>query len=129
MKFKAAVLVENRKPLVIDTIETSPLQFGQVLVKLFCSSICGAQLNEIDGIKGKDSFLPHLLGHEGTGEVLEYGEGVTTVAQGNRVVLHWRKGSGIHAPTPKYKSNKLGTVNAGWVTTFNEYTMRVLMKC
>jgi len=123
MKFKAAVLVESKKSLVIDNIEVLPLRFGQVLVKLYCSSICGAQINEIDAVKGPDAFLPHLLGHEGSGEVMECGEGVTTVAPGNRVVLHWRKGSGIHAPTPEYKSKKLGKINAGWVTTFNEYAV------
>jgi len=123
VKFRAAVLVENRRPLVIDEIESAPLRFGQVLVKLFCSSICGAQINEIEAVKGPDGFLPHLLGHEGSGEVLECGEGVTTVAPGNSVVLHWRKGAGIHAPTPRYKSERLGKVNAGWVTTFNEYAV------
>jgi len=123
VKFRAAVLVESRKPLVIDEIESASLRFGQVLVKLFCSSICGAQINEIDAVKGSDAFLPHLLGHEGSGEVLECGEGVTTVAPGNRVVLHWRKGSGIQAPTPTYESDILGKINAGWVTTFNEYAV------
>ena len=123
MKFKAAVLVESKKPLVIDNIEAPTLRFGQVLVKLYCSSICGAQFNEIDAVKGPDTFLPHLLGHEGSGDVMECGEGVTTVAPGNRVVLHWRKGAGIHAPTPEYKSDRLGKINAGWVTTFNEYAV------
>ena len=123
MKFRAAVLVESRRPLVIDEIESASLRFGQVLVKLFCSSICGAQINEIEAVKGPDRFLPHLLGHEGTGEVLECGEGVTTVAPGNRVVLHWRRGSGLQAPTPEYKSDRFGKVNAGWLTTFNEYAI------
>lgn len=123
MKFKAAVLVESKKPLVIDEIESAPLRFGQILVKLYCSGICGAQINEIDAVKGPDAFLPHLLGHEGTGLVVDCGEGVTTVAPGNRVVLHWRKGSGIQAPTPTYKSDVLGKINAGWVTTFNEYAV------
>ncbi len=123
MQFNSAVLVKNRKPLVIDAIEAPELKFGQVLVKLYCSSICGAQLNEIDGVKGPDAFLPHLLGHEGTGEIIDCGEGVTTVKKGNRAVLHWRKGSGIHSPTPQYKSDKLGTINSGWITTFNEYAV------
>lgn len=123
MKFKAAVLVESKKPLVIDEIELPPLRFGQVLVKLYCSSICGAQINEIDAVKGPDAFLPHLLGHEGTGIVLECGEGVTTAAPGNRVVLHWRKGLGIQSQTPVYHSKNLGRINAGWVTTFNEYAV------
>ena len=119
MKAKAAILVESSKPLVIEEIEIPALTFGQVLVKVLCSGICGAQINEIDAAKGPDKFLPHLLGHEATAEVMEIGPAVTTVKPGDRVVMHWRKGTGIHSPTPKYNS-KLGTVNAGWVTTFNE---------
>jgi len=123
MRFRAAVLVESKKPLVIDEIEAPALRFGQVLVKLYCSSICGAQINEIEAVKGPDIFLPHLLGHEGTGVVVACGEGVTTVAPGNRVVLHWRKGTGIQSQTPQYNSAKLGKINSGWVTTFNEFAV------
>ncbi len=62
MKFKAAVLVESKSPLVIEELEFHPLTVGQVLVKLNSSGVCGAQINEIDAVKGKDNFLPHLLG-------------------------------------------------------------------
>jgi S-(hydroxymethyl)glutathione dehydrogenase / alcohol dehydrogenase len=119
MKAKAAILVESCKPLALEEIEIPPLTFGQVLVKVICFGICGAQINEINAVKGPDKFLPHLLGHEATAEVLEIGPYVTNVAVGDRVVMHWRKGAGIHSPTPKYNS-KLGVVNSGWVTTFNE---------
>lgn len=122
MKFKAAVLVELKKPLVIEEIEAPPLRFGQVLVKILVSGICGAQINEMEGVKGPDKFLPHLLGHEATATVVECGEGVTSVKPGDRVVCHWRKGEGLQAPTPKYKS-KLGDINSGWVTTFSEYSI------
>lgn len=122
MKFRAAILVELKRPLALEEIETPPLRFGQVLVKILCSGICGAQLNEIEGAKGPDKFLPHLLGHEATALVKEIGEGVTTVQPGDRVVCHWRKGAGLQAPTPKYKS-KIGEVNSGWVTTFSDYSI------
>ncbi|MBI2442230.1 MAG: zinc-binding dehydrogenase [Lentisphaerae bacterium] len=122
MKGLAVILVESKKPLVLEQIEMPPLTFGQVLVKVLCSGICGAQINEIDAVKGPDKFLPHLLGHEATAEVLEAGSGVKTVAAGDRVVMHWRKGAGIEAPTPAYAS-RLGPINAGWVTTFNEYAV------
>ena len=55
---------------------------GQVFVKIDYSGICGAQINEIDAVKGIDQYLPHLLGHEGVGTVLESGPGVTTVSVG-----------------------------------------------
>ena len=123
MKSLAAILVKQKKPLVIEEIEIPKLTFGQVLVKVICTGICGSQLGEIDGVKGEDRYLPHLLGHEGTGEVLECGEGVTTLKDGDRVALHWRKGSGIESQTPKYQSSKLGKVNGGWITTFNQYAV------
>ena len=122
MKTRAAILVEQKKPLVIEEVEVPALKLGQVLVKVLASGICGSQIGEINGVKGPDRFLPHLLGHEGCGTVLEVGEGVRTVKPGDRVVLHWRKGAGLESVTPTYNS-RLGTVNAGWVTTFNEHAV------
>lgn len=117
---KSAILTESKKPLVIADIELpKKLEYGQVQVKLFYSGICGAQINEIDAVKGPDKFLPHLLGHEGSGVVEKIGEGVKTVNIGDHVVLHWRRSSGIQSNTAKYKWNDK-IVNAGWVTTFNE---------
>ena len=117
---KAAILVESKQPLIIDDV-TLPknLEFGQVLVDVHYSGICGAQINEIDAVKGPDNFLPHLLGHEGSGVVKDVGLGVSTVNEGDHVVLHWRPSTGIQSPTPKYMWGRK-TVNAGWVTTFNE---------
>jgi len=105
--------------VVADIELPERLEYGQVLVRVRCSGICGSQLGEIDAVKGPDKFLPHLLGHEGGGEVVEVGPGVRQVKPGDRVVLHWRKGAGIEAPTPKYRWGER-TVNAGWVTSFNE---------
>ncbi|MHB8834632.1 MAG: zinc-binding dehydrogenase [Candidatus Methylomirabilia bacterium] len=120
---KAAILVESGKPLVVADIELPQrLEYGQVLVRVRCSGICGSQLGEIDAVKGPDKFLPHLLGHEGGGVVEEIGAGVRFVKKGDRVVLHWRKGRGIEAPTPRYCWGERA-VNAGWVTTFNEYAV------
>jgi len=120
---KAAILVESRKPLVVDEIALpDALDVGQVLVKVLHTSICGAQINEIAAAKGPDKFLPHLLGHEASAAVLEIGPGVTNVKPGDTVVLHWRPGLGIQSSPPAYRwrGNKL---NAGWVTTFNEYAV------
>ncbi len=122
MKSLAAILVKQKAPLALEEIEVPRPAMGQVLVKVLCSGICGSQIGEIDGVKGPDRFLPHLLGHEGTGIVLEVGAGVRTVKPGDKVVLHWRKGSGLESTTPVYQA-KIGPVNAGWVTTFNEYAI------
>jgi S-(hydroxymethyl)glutathione dehydrogenase/alcohol dehydrogenase len=123
IKIKAAILVKNQAPLEIAEIESPErLAYGQVLVKLLYSGICGAQINEIEGAKGPDKFLPHLLGHEGCATVLETGEGVKTVKKGDKVVMHWRPSNAIQSQTPTYRWNGK-TVNAGWVTTFNDYAI------
>lgn len=120
---KAAILTELKKPLVVAQVGLpEALDVGQVLVKVHYSGICGSQLGEIDGVKGEDKYLPHLLGHEGSGTVLAIGPGVRYVQTGDKVVLHWRKGLGIEATTPAYSWNG-NKVNAGWVTTFNEYAV------
>jgi len=122
-KTKAAILVESHQPLVIDEIELpDSLHFGQVLVKVHYSGICASQINEIEATKGPDPYLPHLLGHEGSATVLEVGAGVKTVQPGNHVVMHWRPGSGIQAEPACYEWNGR-LVNAGSVTTFNEYAV------
>jgi len=120
---KAAVLTELGKPLVLAELKLpETLHFGQVLVKVLYSGICGAQLNEIDGIKGPDAFLPHLLGHEGSAIVLDVGPGVKTVKKGDHVVMHWRPSAGLQCETPDYSWDGRH-VNAGWVTTFNDYAV------
>ena len=98
------------------------LGYGHVLVKMTASRICGSQLGEIEGVKGPDKYLPHLLGHEGGGIVLEVGPEVTRVKVGDHVVLHWRPAAGIQARPVQYRlDGKI--VNAGNITTFQNLTV------
>uniref|UniRef100_A0A6M3MEU2 Putative alcohol dehydrogenase n=1 Tax=viral metagenome TaxID=1070528 RepID=A0A6M3MEU2_9ZZZZ len=128
---KAAVLEHINKDLVIRELNIPELEYGQVLVQVKASGICGKQIGEIAGNYGEDKFLPHLLGHEGGGIVDSIGEGVTTVKGGDHVVMHWRKGTGIESTFPKYNTSVNifdGTteekrVGAGLITTFNEYAV------
>src|SRR5215831_12378246 len=120
---KAAILAESKKPLIIDEFALpEALDVGQVLVKIHYSTICGAQINEIDAVKGPDKFLPHLLGHEASAQVIEIGPGVTQVKPGDTVVLLWRPSRGIASRTPSYRWRG-AHLNAGWVTTFNDYAV------
>jgi len=123
MKFNAAILVECNQPLIVDRIALDRrLTAGQVLVKLSFSGICGKQVEEYLGKMGEDKFLPHLLGHEGYGEVVDFHSSVKKFVPGDKVVMHWVKGSGINSDTPEYiwEGKK---INAGWITTFNEYAV------
>ena len=120
---KAAILAAQGEPLVIDSVQLpKDLSPGQVLVKVHYTSVCGSQVAMIDGKRGKDPYLPHLLGHEGSGTVEAVGPGVRTVSEGDRVVLHCGIGEGIDSETPDYRWNGKH-LNAGWVTTFNQYAV------
>jgi S-(hydroxymethyl)glutathione dehydrogenase/alcohol dehydrogenase len=119
----AAILVEQKKKLVIAEIDLpKKLDVGQTLVKIYYSGICGSQIGEIDGVKGIDKWLPHLLGHEGSGKVLAIGPGVKFVNPNDKVVLHWKASKGIESSNPIYHWNGI-KVNAGLVTTFNQYAI------
>lgn len=119
---KAAVLEEINGPLTVTNVELTPLTFGQVLVKVLVSGICGSQLQEIAGNKGNAKFVPHLMGHEGCGIVEDVGLGVTKVKRGDKVVMHWRKSDGIESDFPTY-SYKGKLMRSGKVTTLSEYSI------
>lgn len=118
-----AILNKTKSDLIVDEIKlNNALTAGQVLVEVQTSGICGAQINEIDAIKGPDNFLPHLLGHEGVGKIIDTGPLVSHVSIGDRAILHWRKGMGLESEPYKYTwRNK--TLNSGLVTTFSKHVV------
>lgn len=122
VKTFAAILVQQNHLLQIVELEIPPLKKGQVLVRMAYSGLCHTQLNEWKGTKGPDPYLPHTLGHEGSGTVLEIGEGVTKVKPGDHVVLSWIKGMGLDAPSTTYLWNGQA-VNSGAISTFLEKTI------
>lgn len=122
MKTTAAVLVETGRPLELMELEIPLLQAGQVLVEILYSGVCHTQVLEARGRRGPDPFLPHCLGHEGTGRVLEVGAGVTRVKPGDRVVMSWIKARGLDIPGCVYQSS-LGKVNSGAITTFGHHSV------
>lgn len=121
---RAAVLTKLGNPLeIIEGIEVPELRPGQVLVKVSYAGVCHSQLMEARGKRGDDPFLPHMLGHEGTGVVVEIGEGVTKVKVSDHVVLGWIKGEGADAGGTKYMAPNGQIINSGGVTTFSDYTV------
>ena len=120
---RSAIINEVNSPLTIENL-TLPesLEFGQVLVKINISGLCGAQLQEISGDKNNAKFMPHLTGHEGSGIVQQIGPGVTKVKEGDKVILHWRKGSGIESNFPSYMMGEK-KLTGGKVNTITEYSV------
>jgi len=121
MQTQAAILVEPNK-IVVDEILLPALKPGQVLVEIKYSGVCHTQLMEVRGHRGHDPYLPHCLGHEGSGVVLEVGAKVEKVKPGDTVILSWMKGSGNNVPGSifEWKGQK---VNAGAITTFSRHSI------
>lgn len=118
---KAAVLREFNKELLIEDLIVPKLKKGQVLVDIKYTGICGAQVNQKKGIKINKAFLPCLMGHEGSGIVIDKDPSVKTVGLGDHVVIHWRKSSGLESDFPTYFSNTSNqNIGSGLVTTFSE---------
>ena len=117
MKTLAAILEQLGQPLKIRELTIPDLKPGQVLVEVAYSGLCHSQLLEMRGERGPDRFLPHTLGHEGSGIVLKVGKDVTKVKPGDHVVLSWIKGNGADVPSTIYQSSE-GLVNSGAISTF-----------
>lgn len=124
MQTEAAVLFELNQPLRHVRLDLPELKPGQVLVEVSYSGVCHSQLHELRGRRGPDRYLPHTLGHEGSGVVLEIGPGVTKVRPGERVVLTWIKGRGAEVASGGYRSREDGAaINSGALSTFMRHTI------
>lgn len=123
------MLVSLGRPLeIVPDINVPEPGHGQVLVRLAYSGVCHSQLMEANGSRGEDPYIPHLLGHEGSGRVEKVGTGVTKVREGDLVVLGWIKGSGLDGRGARYLRGNT-VINAGGVTTFNEFAIASENRC
>lgn len=73
----------------LEAIEVDGPGPGEVLVRIEATGVCHSDLHIVEQ-DGWGHRLPVLLGHEGAGVVEAVGEGVLTLAEGDRVVLGWR---------------------------------------
>ncbi len=119
---RAALLTQINQLLELADVELTALRPGQVLVRVLVSGICGKQLGEIAGTYDVKAPRPRLLGHEGCGIVERVGPGVTKLQKDQKVIMHWRKGSGAESESPQYEHNGR-IITAGQVTTFSEFSI------
>jgi len=85
----AAVVTEFGTDLQIKEVERPTPGPGEALVRLITSGVCHTDLHAAEGdwpVKPAPPFIP---GHEGVGEVVEIGEGVTDVAVGDLLGNAW----------------------------------------
>ena len=119
---EAVVLCETGEPLRLMRLLIPILKPEQGLVDVAFSGVCHSQLLEVRGLRGEDRFLPHTLGHEGSGTVMAIAADVSKVKPGDHVVLTWIKGSGADVPTTVYQGPD-GPVNSGAVSIFMRQTV------
>lgn len=93
---RAAVLPAVGSPLEITDIDLPEPGPGQVRVRLAAAGVCHSDLSLTNGTMRVP--VPAVLGHEGAGTVVSVGEGVTSVAPGDEVVLNWAPSCGSCHP-------------------------------
>jgi S-(hydroxymethyl)glutathione dehydrogenase/alcohol dehydrogenase len=130
--FRAAILNDVKKIKFHDFLVPSKLREDQVLVKINYTGICGSQIMEFLGHRGKDNFLPHAFGHEAVGRVIAIGKNVKKVFPKDEVILSWIKGKGLDYGGFQLANVKNQKINFGSISTFSSFAIvsenRVFLK-
>ena len=85
MQAKAAVLRASGVPLEVLTVTVDDPGPGQVRVRLSACGLCHTDQSVLEGVLPAMNAL--VMGHEGAGVVESVGEGVTTLAPGDHVIM------------------------------------------
>jgi NDMA-dependent alcohol dehydrogenase len=96
MRSRAAILYEYGRPWSVEEFELDPPRAGEVLVRLAATGLCHSDEHIRQGrlapppdilrALGLPAMSPTIGGHEGSGVVVEVGDGVTRFAPGDHVV-------------------------------------------
>lgn len=84
---KAIVFRDPETPIQHVDVDLAPPRAGEVRVRIAAAGVCHSDLHVKRG--EWDAPAPLVMGHEGSGVVTELGEGVTSLAVGDHVVLSW----------------------------------------
>lgn len=84
---RAVVFRDTETPVSVEEVELAAPKAGEVRVKIAAAGVCHSDLH----LRQSDWVVPTplVMGHEGSGVVVELGEGVTSLAIGDHVVLSW----------------------------------------
>ncbi|MFD9220308.1 Zn-dependent alcohol dehydrogenase [Streptomyces sp. NPDC060064] len=112
---RAAVLHETGqdKLEVLDDIEAVGFGPGKVKIRVRATGLCHSDVSAMNGVLPQPA--PFVPGHEGAGEIIDVGDGVNGVKQGDRVLLCWLPACGV-CPACKRGQTQLclaGFMNAG----------------
>ena len=86
---KAAVVTAFNQPLEIQEVAIPKVSAGKVLVKVIATGVCHTDLHAMHGDWPIKPTVPFIPGHEGVGEVIEIGEGISHLKVGDKVGIPW----------------------------------------
>src|SRR3954453_6697342 len=86
--FRGVIARSKGKPVEVVDVQVPDPGPGEALVRVQACGVCHTDLHYREG--GINDDFPFLLGHEAAGVVDAVGDGVTSVAPGDFVVLNWR---------------------------------------
>ncbi|PCG82334.1 Zn-dependent alcohol dehydrogenase [Streptomyces sp. WZ.A104] len=112
---RAAVLHETgqEKLEVLDDVEAVGFGPGKVKLRIRATGLCHSDVSAMSGVLPQPA--PFVPGHEGAGEVVDVGDGVTGLSAGDRVLVCWLPACGA-CPSCKRGQTQLclaGFMNAG----------------
>ncbi|MER7723671.1 Zn-dependent alcohol dehydrogenase [Streptomyces sp. NPDC096323] len=86
---RAAVLHEigQDKLEVLDDVEAVGFGPGKVRLRIRATGLCHSDVSAMSGVLPQPA--PFIPGHEGAGEVVDVGDGVTGLSAGDRVLVCW----------------------------------------
>ncbi|MFD9910586.1 Zn-dependent alcohol dehydrogenase [Streptomyces sp. NPDC059063] len=86
---RAAVLHETGQDKldVLDDVEAVGFGPGKVRIRIRATGLCHSDVSAMTGVLPQPA--PFVPGHEGAGEILDAGDGVTHVKPGDRVLVCW----------------------------------------
>lgn len=119
----AAILERQKKKLKVLSLDIPLPPKGYVLVKMKYSGFCHTQLNEINGILGKDKYLPHCMGHEGVGKILSIGKNIQKLKIGDDVLISWIKKKTKKKFKPISFKHDGKKINTGGCNTLLNYSL------
>lgn len=88
-RMQAAVVNQFGEKLSVEDVDVPEPGPGQVLVKLVATGVCHTDLHAAEGDWPVQPTPPFIPGHEGVGEVVKLGPGVTDLQVGDMVGNAW----------------------------------------
>lgn len=97
---RGAVILRNQEKVEIKEFSRPSPGYGQVVLKIKASSVCGSDLRAIyrsdaEAANPAEEYQGVVCGHEPAGVIEEVGEGVSRFKPGDRVAIYHVSGCGV----------------------------------